>query len=91
MLTLPILDIENMITDYLTELKKRDLSSGFVGQNFSALKHFYFMNEAKINKEKIDKFLGDRRRRTPIAPTHTKKSRLCWTSVTSGLKSLSSS
>lgn len=71
MLTLPILDIENMITDYLTDLKKRDLSSGFVGQNFSALKHFYFMNDVRINKEKIGKFLGEQKKKnTDRAYTH---------------------
>lgn len=70
MLTLPILDIENMITDYLTDLKKRDLSSGFVDQNFSALKHFYFINDVRINKEKIGKFLGEQKKNTDRAYTH---------------------
>lgn len=71
MLTLPILDIENMITNYLTDLKKRDLSSRFVGQNFSALQHFYFMNDVKIYKEKIDKFLGEQKKKnTNCAYTH---------------------
>ncbi|MDQ5868925.1 MAG: hypothetical protein M3530_04265 [Thermoproteota archaeon] len=71
MLTLPILDIENMITDYLTDLKKRDLSSGFVSQKFSALKKFYFLNEIRINKEKIDKFLGEQKKKnTNRAYTH---------------------
>ncbi len=59
MLSLPIQDIENKIVDYLLELKKRDLSSSFIGLNFSALKHFYFMNDVRINKEKISKFLGE--------------------------------
>jgi len=59
MLDLPIADTENIVIDYLLGLKKKDLSLGFIGLNFSALKHFYFMNDVRINKEKIGKFLGE--------------------------------
>ena len=52
-------DIENMLVDYLLDLKKQDLSSSYINLNFCALKHFYFMNDVRINKEKIAKFLGE--------------------------------
>ena len=55
----PISEIENMLVDYLLELKKQDLSSSYINLNFCALKHFYFMNDVRINKEKISKFLGE--------------------------------
>ena len=59
MLSLPIAKIENMLVDYLLDLKKQDLSSSYINLNFCALKHFYFMNDVRINKEKIGKFLGE--------------------------------
>ena len=31
--------------------------------NFYALKHFYFMNNVRINKEKIGKFLGESKKK----------------------------
>ena len=63
MLTLPIQDIENKLVDYLLGLKNDNLSSSFVDLNFSALKHYYFMNDVRINKEKIGKFLGEQKRK----------------------------
>ena len=59
MLSLPIDKIENMLVDYLLDLKKQDLSSSYINLNFCALKHFYFMNDVRINKEKIGRFLGE--------------------------------
>ena len=59
MLSLPIDEIENMLVDYLLDMKKQDLSSSYINLNFCALKHFYFMNDVRINKEKIGKFLGE--------------------------------
>src|SRR4029079_15768475 len=59
MLSLPIDKIENMLVDYLLDLKKQELSSSYINLNFCALKHFYFMNDVRINKEKIAKFLGE--------------------------------
>jgi integrase len=63
MLTLPIIDAENLLIDYLMDLKKRDLSTGFIGINFCAIKHFYFMNDVRINKEKIGRFLGESKKK----------------------------
>lgn len=58
-LQLPVADTENMLIDYLMELKKKDLSHSSLNMNFCAIKHFYLMNDHRINKEKIGKFLGE--------------------------------
>ena len=63
MLTLPIGEIEKMLVDYLLHLKKKDLSTSFINLNFCALKHFYFMNDVRINKEKIAKFMGEQKKK----------------------------
>ena len=44
-------------------MKKQDLSTSFINLNFCALKHFYFMNNVRINKEKIGKFLGESKKK----------------------------
>ena len=59
MLSLPIDEVEKKLVDYIVFLKKDDLSTSFINTNFCALKHFYFMNDVRINKEKIGKFLGE--------------------------------
>jgi integrase len=63
MLTLPIADIENMLVDYLLNLRKQDLSSSYINMNFCALKLYYFMNDVRINKEKIGKYLGESKKK----------------------------
>ena len=63
MLTLPIADIENMLVDYLLDLRKQDLSSSYINLNFCALKLYYFMNDVRINKEKIGKYLGESKKK----------------------------
>ncbi len=63
MLSLPIQDIENMLVDYILALRKQDLSRGYINVNFCALKHFYCMNDVRINKEKIGKFLGEAKKK----------------------------
>ena len=52
-----------MLVDYLLYMKKQDLSTSFINLNFCALKHFYFMNNVRINKEKIGKFLGESKKK----------------------------
>jgi integrase len=44
-------------------LEHDDLSSSYINLNFCALKHFYFMNDVRINKEKIGKFLGESKKK----------------------------
>jgi integrase len=63
MLSLPIDDIENKLVDYLLYMKNQDLSTSFINLNFCALKHFYFMNNVRINKERIGKFLGESKKK----------------------------
>ena len=63
MLTLTIADIENMLVDYLLDLRKQDLSSSYINLNFCALKLYYFMNDVRINKEKIGKYLGESKKK----------------------------
>ena len=63
MLSLPIDEVEDKLVDYLLYMKKQDLSSSFINMNFCALKHFYFMNNVRINKEKIGKFLGESKKK----------------------------
>lgn len=63
MLTVPILDIENMLVDYLLDLRKQDLSSSYINLNFCALKLYYFMNDVRVNKEKIGKYLGESKKK----------------------------
>lgn len=63
MLSLPIDEIEDMLVDYLLYMKKQDLSTSFINLNFCSLKHFYFMNNVRINKERIGKFLGESKKK----------------------------
>lgn len=77
MLTLPIQDIENMLIDYLLELKIKDLSSSFISLNFCAIKHFYTMNDVRINKEKIGKFLGESKKKTLTEVIHMQNLKVC--------------
>ena len=63
MLTFSIGEIEKMLVDYLLHMKKKQLSSSFINLNFCALKHFYFMNDVRINKEKIGKFMGEKKKK----------------------------
>jgi site-specific recombinase XerD len=44
-------------------MKKKQLSTSFINLNFCALKHFYFMNDVRINKEKIGKFMGEKKKK----------------------------
>jgi integrase len=63
MLSLPIDEVEEKLVDYIIFLKKDDLSTSFINMNFCALKHFYFMNNVRINKEKIGKFVGESKKK----------------------------
>jgi hypothetical protein len=61
---MPISDIENKLISYLMELKGQDLSNSYINLNFCAIKHFYIMNDVRINKEKIAKFIGESKKET---------------------------
>ena len=70
MLSLTIDEVENNLVDYILHLKKKDLSTSFIGLNFSALKHFYFMNNVRINKERIGRFLGEQKKKNVDRPCY---------------------
>ena len=63
MLSLSMGDTENQLIDYIPYLNKQDLSSGYVNVNFCALKHFYSMNDVRLNSVKIGKFLGESKKK----------------------------
>ena len=51
--------MEDSLIDYSLYLKGDNLSIQYIKVNFCALRHFYFMNDVRINTVKIAKFLGD--------------------------------
>ena len=61
-LTIPVKDIEQLITQYLTNLNAKSLSYGYINQVMSAIFHFFEMNDIVLNKRKISKFLGERKK-----------------------------
>ena len=72
MLSLPILEIENNLIDYVTYLNAQDLSYSFVNLNFCAIKHFYLMNDKNINIRKVARFLGEaKKKNVDRSYTHT--------------------
>jgi integrase len=50
--------IENQIIDFLLSLKNRGLSYHSVKCYFSAIAHFYIMNDIVLNRKKIIKFIN---------------------------------
>ncbi|MDQ6862334.1 MAG: tyrosine-type recombinase/integrase [Thermoproteota archaeon] len=50
--------IENQIVDFLLSLKNRGLSYHSVKCYFSAIAHFYIMNDIVLNRKKIIKFIN---------------------------------
>lgn len=56
LLSYPVDKTENMIIDYLLFLRKKDLSSGYIGIHFWTLNHFYSMNDVRLNTFKLQKF-----------------------------------
>ena len=59
LLNLPVKDNEQILINYIEKLKTKDHSYSFLSLTFSGIKHFYVMNDIRINKEKIGKFLGE--------------------------------
>ena len=49
--------IENQIIDFLLSLKDRGLASVTIKSYFSAIAHFYIMNDIILNRKKIIKFI----------------------------------
>jgi integrase len=71
LLNLPVKDSEQLLINYIEKLKARNKSHSYINSLFCAIKHFYLMNDIRINKEKIGKFLGESgRKNTDRAYTH---------------------
>ncbi len=62
LLSLTARDIEQMLTNYITNLNARGLSYGYINLVMCALFHFFDMNDVLLNKRKIKKFIGEYRR-----------------------------
>ena len=58
-LSLPIADIENMMIDYIIDLKKQGLSTSYIKMILASIKHLCVMNDVVINVKKIGKFIGE--------------------------------
>jgi len=50
--------IEAQIIDYICDLKNKGLSQSTLSLAFSAISHFYTMNDILLNKKKITKFMN---------------------------------
>jgi len=57
--SLPVFDIENMLIDYIAKMKNEQLSTSYINTTLAAIKHLCVMNDVRINKEKIGKFVGE--------------------------------
>ena len=68
---LPIKELEQLIINYIAKSKTEDKSHSHLSVTFCSIKHFCVMNDIRINKEKIGKFLGEsQRKNTDRAYTH---------------------
>jgi integrase len=77
LLNLSVKDNEQILINYLEKLKSDDRSYSFLNLAFSVLKHFYVMNDIRINKEKISKFMGESgRKNTDRGYTHDEIKRM---------------
>ena len=57
LLTIP--DPQKQIIKYITSLKDRGLSYNSIHTMLYGIYHFYIMNDVIVNKEKINKFIGE--------------------------------
>ncbi|MDQ5870068.1 MAG: hypothetical protein M3530_10155, partial [Thermoproteota archaeon] len=51
-----------MVTIYITNMNARGLSHGYINLDMSAIFHFFDMNDVLLNKRKISKFVGERKK-----------------------------
>ena len=74
---LPIKEFEQLIINYIEKSKQEDKGHSYLSVAFCSIKHFCVMNDIRINKEKIGKFLGEaQRKNTDRAYTHQEIKRL---------------
>ena len=70
-LNLPVKQSEQVLINHIEKLKTANKSHSYRNQTFCVVKHFYVMNDIRINKEKISKFLGESgRKNTDRGYTH---------------------
>ena len=70
-MNLPVKDSEQLLINNILKIKAQNKSHSLANQLFCTLKHFYLMNDIRINKDKISKFLGETsRKNTDRAYTH---------------------
>ena len=50
LLNLPMRDTEQLLINYIERAKSNDKSHSFLNNMFCAIKHFYIMNDIRINK-----------------------------------------
>ncbi len=68
---LPIKDLEQLLINYIGKSKQEGKGHSYLSVAFCAIKHFCVMNDIRINKEKIGKFLGEsQRKNSDRAYTH---------------------
>ena len=71
LLNLPVKELEQLLINHIERLKTRNKSHSYRNQTFCVVKHFCVMNDIRINKEKIGKFLGESvRKNTDRGYTH---------------------
>ena len=77
LLNLPVKDSEQLLINGIERLKAANKSHGSANLLFCVIKHFYVMNDIRINKEKIGKFLGESgRKNTDRGYTHKEIKRI---------------
>ncbi len=58
-LKLSVPKLEQMLIDYILQLKKEGLSPMYINVSLSTMKHLCIMNDVMINHRKIGKFIGE--------------------------------
>jgi hypothetical protein len=62
LLSLSAKDIEQLVINYITNLNARGLSHGYINVSMAAIFHLTDMNDILLNKRKISKFQGERKK-----------------------------
>jgi len=63
LLNLHAKDSEQLLVNNIVKLKAKNKSHSLSNPLFLIIKHFYFMNDIRINKEKIGKFMVESQRK----------------------------
>ena len=64
-------DIEQKVINYITNMNAKGLSHGYINLGMATIFHFFDMNDVVLNKKKVGKFMGEKKRsNTDRAYTH---------------------